>query len=89
MCACSPPDLTVEAIIRELHQLKQAALLCGFRGSRGLDVAAVAKMIVTLGRLLLAEPTIREIDLNPVIVYPEGAGAVALDALMLTASKVM
>jgi acyl-CoA synthetase (NDP forming) len=83
------PDLTVEAIIRELHQLKQAALLRGFRGSPALDVAAVAQIIATLGRLLLAEPTIREIDLNPVIVYPEGAGAVALDALMLTASKVM
>jgi len=37
--------------------------------------------------VLLAEPSIREIDLNPVIVYPEGKGAVALDALMLTAPR--
>lgn len=86
------PDLPVEAIIRELHQLKQAALLRGFRGSPALDVAAVARIIATLGRVLLAEPSIREIDLNPVIVYPEGQypdgrGAVALDALMLTAPK--
>ena len=81
------PDLPVDAIVRELHQLKQAVLLRGFRGSPALDVEAVAQIIATLGRVLLAEPSIREIDLNPVIVYPEGKGAVALDALMLTAPK--
>ena len=81
------PDLPVDAIVRELHQLKQAVLLRGFRGSPALDVEAVAQIIATLGRVLLAEPSIREIDLNPVIVYPEGKGAVALDALMLTAPR--
>ena len=79
------PDLPVEAIIEELHRLKQSALLRGFRGSPALDVASVATMIATLGRALLTEPSIREIDLNPVIIYPEGRGAVALDALILAA----
>ncbi|CAM5524520.1 acetate--CoA ligase family protein [Sphingobium scionense] len=79
------PDLPIEAIIGELHQLKQAALLRGFRGAPALDVAAVAQIIATLGRILLTEPAIREIDLNPVILYPQGA--VALDALMLTAPR--
>ena len=32
---------------------------------------------------LLEEFRIREIDLNPVIVHPEGEGILALDALML------
>ena len=81
------PDLPLPQIVAELHLLKQAALLRGFRGSPALDVEAVARIIATLGRILLAEPSIREIDLNPVIVYPEGKGAVALDALMLTASR--
>ena len=30
-----------------------------------------------------SEPTLREIDLNPVNVYPLGQGVMALDALML------
>lgn len=81
-----PPDLPIEAIVRELHLLKGAPLLRGFRGSPALDVKAAAHIIATLGRALLANPAIREIDLNPVIVYPEGQGAVALDALMLTAA---
>ena len=36
-----------------------------------------------LGQVLRGTPAIREIDLNPVIVLPEGQGVVALDALML------
>lgn len=81
------PDLTIDAIIGELHLLKSAALLRGFRGAPALDVAAVAHIIATLGRILRAEPSIREIDLNPVVVYPDGQGAVALDALMLTTAR--
>lgn len=80
-----PADLTIDGIVHELNMLKSAALLRGFRGSPALDVAAVAALIARVGRLLLAEPTILEIDLNPVIVYRQGEGAVALDALMLVA----
>ncbi|MGV1768303.1 acetate--CoA ligase family protein [Agrobacterium rhizogenes] len=79
------PDLLDDAIIRELYRLKNAPLLRGFRGSQPLDVGAAARIIATLSRLLLAEPTIREIDLNPVVIYPDGEGAIALDALILTA----
>lgn len=80
-----PPDLTIPNIVRELNLLRSGALLRGFRGSPALDVEAVAELIARLGRVLLAEPSIREIDLNPVIAYPKGQGALALDALMLVA----
>ncbi|MFS8115286.1 acetate--CoA ligase family protein [Rhizobium jaguaris] len=79
------PDLPDDAIIRELYRLKSASLLRGFRGSPPRDMSAAARIIATLGRLLLAEPTIREIDLKPVVIYPDGEGAVALDAPMLAA----
>lgn len=79
-----PPDLTRDAIIAELRRLKSGALLDGYRGSPALDVGAVADVILGLGRLLAGTPAIREIDLNPVVVYPDGQGAVALDALILT-----
>ena len=78
-----PADLTRDAIIAELRKLKSGALLDGWRGSPALDVEAVAAIVATLGRLLRGTPAIREIDLNPVIVYPKGEGAVALDALIL------
>ena len=69
--------------MRELNLLKSAALLRGFRGLPALDVTAVAEIISRVAAVLRAEPSIREIDLNPVIVYPEGEGAIALDALVV------
>jgi acyl-CoA synthetase (NDP forming) len=78
-----PPDLTPEAIEAELRALKQGPLLDGWRGSLALDVGAVAGIITTLGRVMRGTPGILEIDLNPVVVYPKGQGAVVLDALIL------
>ena len=79
-----PPDLTLDAIISELYQLKSADLLRGFRGSPASDVKAAAEIVQSLGNLMRSAPAILEIDVNPVVVYPEGEGAVALDALILT-----
>ncbi|MFN3423964.1 MAG: acetate--CoA ligase family protein [Novosphingobium meiothermophilum] len=76
-------DLTQAAVEAELMKLKSAALLTGFRGAPALDVPALAALIVKVGQVLRAEPSIREIDLNPVILHPMGEGVVALDALML------
>lgn len=78
-----PADLSEAGVIAELRRLKSAALLDGWRGAPALDVPALAALIVRVGQVLRAEPSIREIDLNPVIVHPSGEGVVALDALML------
>lgn len=77
-----PADLSVEAIAGELRQLRLAPLLEGFRGSPAADVDAVAHIVHQLGKIVAATPEIREVDLNPVVVYPEGRGAIALDALI-------
>ena len=79
-----PADLNVDAIMGELYQLKGAALLRGFRGGPPLDVKAAADIVRRVGNLLRSAPAIQEIDINPVVVYPEGQGAVALDALIVT-----
>ena len=79
------PDMDQATVHEGLLALKQAAILKGYRGSPALDVAALAGLIVQVGRVMAGNPRIREIDLNPVIVHPEGEGVVALDALMLVA----
>ena len=76
-------NLGREAILTELGRLKGAALLNGFRGTLPVDLDAVVEIVQIVGRLLAEEPEILEIDLNPVVVYPRGEGALALDALML------
>jgi acyl-CoA synthetase (NDP forming) len=75
------PELPVEAIVEEIHHLRSAPLLRGFRGAPALDVMAVAQIVVKLSQFMLSCPWVREVDINPVVVYPEGA--VALDALIL------
>ncbi len=77
------PDLGVAQVKEGLLALKQAPLLTGWRGSPALDIDALAELIVKLGRVMVGNPNIREVDLNPVIVYPQGEGVIALDALML------
>lgn len=79
------PDLSEEAIVAGLTRLKSAALLIGWRGAPRLDVLALARLIRRVSAVLLAEPGLRELDLNPVILHPEGEGVVALDALILMA----
>ncbi len=79
-----PADLTREEIASELGKLKGAALLRGVRGSPALDVPAAADIVARIGTLVRAAPEIAEIDVNPVVVYPEGQGALALDALIVT-----
>jgi acyl-CoA synthetase (NDP forming) len=77
-----PPGLGKSAIIAELRQLKAAAILDGFRGSPALDLPAAAEIIIRLEWFLKAHPEIIEVDINPVILYAEGQGALVLDALM-------
>jgi acyl-CoA synthetase (NDP forming) len=77
-----PPDLSPAAIEHELLQLRSSDLLKGFRGSPPLDVRAAAEVISRIGDLVRSWPNLLEIDINPLVVYPRGSGAIALDALI-------
>lgn len=77
-----PANLPAAEIAAEMLKLKCAPLLKGFRGDPPVDIAAAAEIVAKIGALVQAEPRIREIDVNPVVVYPAGQGAVALDALI-------
>jgi acyl-CoA synthetase (NDP forming) len=78
------PELDEAAIIAELGRLKGAALLTGTRGAPLLDRHAVAKVAMILAGLMRSTPDLLDIEINPLMVYP--VGAVALDALMVTAA---
>lgn len=78
-----PADASVPMVVEEVERLKAARLFGGFRGAAPADVTAVAEVAAALGRLMLAVPSIAEVDINPLVVHP--SGAVALDALVVTA----
>ncbi|MEO6717881.1 MAG: acetate--CoA ligase family protein [Novosphingobium sp.] len=67
-----------------LRGLKGFRLLDGYRGAPKADVAAAARAIAALGEAVLAGgDALREVEINPLLVLPEGKGAVAVDALVL------
>ena len=78
-----PAQASQGEIVAALDQLKGAALLGGLRGAAPRDVEAVGRIAAAIGALMLADPRIVEIDVNPVNVYAQGEGALALDALII------
>lgn len=81
--AMRPAPLDAVAATDLLKSLKAWRLLTGFRGRPPCDVKALAEAIVKVGNLIAAESSLREIDINPIVVYPEGLGALAVDARMV------
>lgn len=59
-----------------LRSLRCAPLLFGFRGRPPADVATLEDQVNRVGWLAADHPEIAELDLNPVIATPAGAGAV-------------
>ena len=65
-------------------RLKAAAVLRGARGRPPADIDAVAQALAALSRFIVENADrYAEIDINPLIVRPEGQGAVAVDALLV------
>ena len=58
-------------------------LLKGFRGAPVGDFDALYKAIAQLSHLALEHAEIQEIEINPLIVYPEGKGIMAIDSRMI------
>jgi len=61
---------------RRLESLRGAAILRGTRGRAAADIDAVVRLVTALAALLERDPSLLEVDLNPVIAAPDGAIAV-------------
>jgi len=77
------PPFSAAAIGEALARLRIAPLLEGFRGRPPADVPALIEVALACTRYAAANvERLAELDLNPVIVRPQGQGAVAVDALV-------
>jgi acetyl coenzyme A synthetase (ADP forming)-like protein len=64
---------------------KAGRLVAGFRGAPPADAAALADLVVRLGRLAEDLPEVAELDLNPVLAGPQGC--IAVDARIRVRSR--
>lgn len=67
-----------------IGEVKGAKLLRGFRGKPPADIDALADALVSISQLAVQlEGQLSELDVNPLVVLPEGRGVKALDALLV------
>ena len=66
-----------------IRSIKGYDLLKGVRGAPPSDVIAVKNAILRLSQMMVAHPEISEMDMNPMIVYPEGQGCVVADSRIM------
>jgi len=67
-----------------IREIKGFPMLQGFRGAEPADLEALEDLIVKVSDFVEANPQVKELDLNPVFAY--GDGAVAVDARVVVES---
>jgi len=76
-------EISAEIMIRSI---KAYSLLKGARGAPPCDIDAIKDCILRLSQMVAEHPEIVELDINPLIVYPQGKGCVVADSRILLKS---
>lgn len=62
-----------------IRSIKTYKALKGVQGNPPTDIEAVKLSILWLSQMFVNHPEISELDINPLIVYPEGKGCMVAD----------
>ncbi len=81
--------LSPEQALMMVESTKAGQLLNGYRGGPVYDTQAVIDAIGRLSQLALTHPIVSEVEINPLLVLPEGNGALVLDARMILGENEM
>jgi acetyltransferase len=76
--ALALPPLTTTLARRMMEGTRIFGALGGVRGRAPVDVAALEKLLVRFSQLVVEQPRIKELDINPLLASPERL--IALDA---------
>jgi len=68
--------ITEEDAQEMITEVKAYPILRGYRGQPPADVDSIAKILLNTSRLVMDHQEIKELDLNPVMVYEKGAKTV-------------
>ncbi|MBK1989289.1 bifunctional acetate--CoA ligase family protein/GNAT family N-acetyltransferase [Sphaerospermopsis aphanizomenoides BCCUSP55] len=81
--AIAIPPLNTTLARRMMEQTKIYKALKGVRGRQSIDMAALAELLVVFSHLVVEQPLIKEIDINPLLAIPptpdHPGGLIALD----------
>ncbi len=68
-----------------IEEIRAVKILDAFRGEEAVDREALVDILVNLSEMVVENPDIREVDINPLIITPQGQ-PVAVDALIIKGS---
>lgn len=68
---------------RMINATRGGKVLQGLRGGEPSDTGALRERIAKLSQIMVENPRIQEIDINPLMVFQEGQGAMAVDARVI------
>ncbi|MCP4898250.1 MAG: acetate--CoA ligase family protein [bacterium] len=68
--------LSLPEAVTMMREIKGFPVLEGVRGAPGCDMTAIEDLLLRVSRLAADFPAITEMDLNPVLAYPDGVSAV-------------
>ncbi|MCL4875637.1 MAG: acetate--CoA ligase family protein [Anaerolineae bacterium] len=69
-----------------LEEIRARTLLDGVRGEPAADKEAIIDTLLRMSQMVTDFPEIVEMDINPLVVYTEGSGAMALDMRLVLKS---
>lgn len=72
--------ITKDDAVRMVEKLKANKILLGARGQGELDREMLLECLGRLSQLLIDFPEIKELDINPLLVFSKGKGVKVLDA---------
>jgi acyl-CoA synthetase (NDP forming) len=73
--------LTKADAAKAVREIRAARLLDGFRGSDPVDTSALEDILLRVSEFVAKTPEVKEMDLNPIFAYPDGA--IAVDARVI------
>ena len=74
------------AAMEMMQEIRSYPLLRGVRGEKSADMEATADVLLRLSQLVTDFPEIVELDINPLKVFDQGNGALALDMRLVLAA---
>lgn len=78
------PPLSRDEALEMIGQTRASKLLTGFRGASKADMEALADALISVGRIGIdLSDRIEALDINPLLIMPEGQGVIAVDALII------
>jgi acyl-CoA synthetase (NDP forming) len=69
------PPLSLQEAHRMIEEIRGYPLLTGYRGRTACDLEALVDCLIIISQIPGEEPDVAELELNPLILYPNGCRA--------------